>query len=611
MSASRSSVLERIDQLCGRYEDARLAGQRPHIDDYLRQVPEVERSEVLRELLRLERDYLQGDQRRRWQQGDRVLMQAYLEEAPSLRDYPELVFELVCGEVLLRAEMREKPQPADYLALVPTHQTQLHRFLVAWHLLPPETLQEPHKFIQPSIMDTTTSNSESDRWENMNLAVQATLSTRYELLGEVVRGGMGIVYRARHRSLDRYVAIKVMKPGASTKRFLREARLLAKINSPHVVTVHDFEVLSDNYPVIIMEWIEGTNLSDLIALQGGALSEEKVVAWMRHTCEGMLAAAKHGIIHRDLKPSNLLIDVHSSLKVADFGLARGLATPDELSQSGGVLGTPYYMAPEQADDPCSVDTRADIYSFGATFYHALTGKVPFAGATMFSILYKHKTEPLIPPQIHNPKLSENINKLLKRCLAKIPDDRFSSFSVVLDQLPPSSASSSQLTAPRLEVSVSPAECLAQSHLLQPYHNDNRVEVSNIVPSIIDLIPASHVDARHFFDAVLGMTDKADKNKQLRHFIQRCICALANLEIRDYEERKALHLDIAGAYAAVGDVILRDRHLNWACDNTIRQIITTSDSSRRAEYERQRDKLYEIIVRREAFQGCYVDREEQP
>jgi hypothetical protein len=141
MSTPRSSVLERIDQICDRYENARLAGQRPRIDDYLREVPEAERSALSHELLRLERAYLQSDQRRRWQRGERVLVQAYLEEMPWLRDYPELVFELVSGEVLLREERGEKPRPVDYLELVPTHQAHLRRLFVARRLLPPESLQ--------------------------------------------------------------------------------------------------------------------------------------------------------------------------------------------------------------------------------------------------------------------------------------------------------------------------------------------------------------------------------------------------------------------------------------------------------------------------------------
>src|SRR5262249_12554646 len=159
--------------------------------------------------------------------------------------------------------------------------------------------------------------------------------------------------------------------------------------------VHDFDVLQDGSPILVMEWVEGMDLRESIRAQREGLPEDKVLPWMRHTCEGMLAASEHGIIHRDLKPSNLLIDNRANLGVEDFGLARGPAGQVDLSRSALVMGTPLYMAPEQAEDPHGVDTRADIYSFGATFYHALTGKPPFEGETAFSVLYKHKTEPLI------------------------------------------------------------------------------------------------------------------------------------------------------------------------------------------------------------------------
>jgi O-acetyl-ADP-ribose deacetylase (regulator of RNase III) len=248
---------------------------------------------------------------------------------------------------------------------------------------------------------------------------------------------MGIVYRARHKTLNRQVAIKVMLPGSDTGRFLREAQLLAKIKSSYVVAVHDFDVLPSGCPMLVLEWVEGTNLHHLIKTRGEPLSEDKVLLWMQHTCEGMVAAAEQGIIHRDLKPSNLLIDSQECARVADFGLARGPTTLGDLSQFGQVMGTPFYMAPEQAEDPRGVDTRADIYSFGATFYHVLTGKPPFEGETAFAILYKHKTEPPISPRSLNPNLSERISDLLERCLAKAPLDRFLSFAEVLKHLRPS------------------------------------------------------------------------------------------------------------------------------------------------------------------------------
>ena len=142
-----------------------------------------------------------------------------------------------------------------------------------------------------------------------------------------------------------------------------------------------------------------------------------------------------------LKPSNILVDTRGQARVADFGLARGPEPTGHLSRTGEAMGTAHYMAPEQAEDPRSVETRANIYSFGATFYHALTGEPPFHGETMFSVLYKHKTEPLISPRARRPDLSERVNDLLERCLAKSPADRFQSFSELLRHLQPAAAAS--------------------------------------------------------------------------------------------------------------------------------------------------------------------------
>ncbi len=264
----------------------------------------------------------------------------------------------------------------------------------------------------------------------------AAFLARYELLGEVGRGGMGVVYRARHRALDMPVAIKVTLPGAPAERFLREAKLLARVKSPYVVAVHDYDVLSNGCPVLVMEWVEGSDLYRVMQAHSQLLPEDEVARWMRHTCEGMLAAGELGIVHRDLKPSNLLIDGRGNARVADFGLALGPVQLADLSQSSQLMGTPYYMAPEQAEDPRGVDVRTDVYSFGATFYHALTGRRPFEGETAFAVLFKHKTEPLVSPRSRRPGLSERMSGILERCLAKAPADRFPSFAEILRQLQP-------------------------------------------------------------------------------------------------------------------------------------------------------------------------------
>jgi eukaryotic-like serine/threonine-protein kinase len=195
-----------------------------------------------------------------------------------------------------------------------------------------------------------------------------------------------------------------------------------------------------------MDWVDGTDLHRLIRGQPGALPEDRVLPWMRQACEGMLAVHDQGIVHRNLKPSNILVDARGIARVADFGLARAPATLGELSQSGAIMGTPHYMAPEQAEDPRRVDARADVYGFGATFYHALTGRPPFVGETAFAVLYNAKAEPLTAPRAMNPELSERTAEVIERCLAKEPADRFPSFAEVLRHFGPGSTPGSPWAA---------------------------------------------------------------------------------------------------------------------------------------------------------------------
>jgi len=286
-------------------------------------------------------------------------------------------------------------------------------------------------------MDATIFDTQGFHWPGLTPAAQTALTSRYELLGEVGQGSMGVVYRARHKALDRLVALKVMLPGASAERFLREARILAQIRSPHVVSVHDCEMLPDGFPALAIEWMEGGTLQERLQRQNGPLPEHEVRRWMLHVAEGMYAAEEQGIIHRDLKPSNLLLDDQGRAGVADFGLARSDSTRKDLTLNNpGMMGTPYYMAPEQAEDPHVVDIRADVYSYGATFHHLLTGQPPFDGPSVFAVLFRHKTEPLIPPRTRNANLSQHTSEVLERCLAKAPNDRFQSFNELMRQLDP-------------------------------------------------------------------------------------------------------------------------------------------------------------------------------
>jgi len=200
-----------------------------------------------------------------------------------------------------------------------------------------------------------------------------------ELLGQ---GGMGAVYKARQKHLDRLVALKILPPQigqdpAFAERFTREARSLARLNHPRIVTVFEFGHTEDGLYYFIMEYIDGTDLRQVI--NAADLSPKEALAIVPQICEALQFAHEEGIVHRDIKPENILIDKKGRIKIADFGLARLLDQPAKdytLTQAGQRMGTPHYMAPEQIEHPGQVDHRADIYSLGVVFYEMLTGELP-------------------------------------------------------------------------------------------------------------------------------------------------------------------------------------------------------------------------------------------
>ena len=203
-----------------------------------------------------------------------------------------------------------------------------------------------------------------------------------EIVALLGQGGMGAVYKARQKQLDRLVALKILPPAvgpdpAFSERFTREARSLAKLNHPNIVTVYDFGHTDRGLYFFIMEFVEGTDLRHVIHAK--ELTPEQALAVVPQICDALQYAHEEGIVHRDVKPENILLDKKGRVKIADFGLARLLdraATALTLTQLGQRMGTPHYMAPEQVEHPHDVDHRADIYSLGVVFYEMLTGELP-------------------------------------------------------------------------------------------------------------------------------------------------------------------------------------------------------------------------------------------
>lgn len=251
------------------------------------------------------------------------------------------------------------------------------------------------------------------------------------------RGGMGEVYVARQISLNRQVALKVLRPDLLTKqnylrRFEAEATAVAKLNHPNIVHVYTLGS-TDNVRFIAMEYVQGTNLRDYLTKKG-ALDLPLAYSIMRQSAVAIGAAGEIGLVHRDIKPENILLTRKGQVKIADFGLCRDLdAEHLHLTQPGVTMGTPLYMSPEQAQGH-PTDHRSDLYSLGVTFYHMLTGQPPFKGETPFAVALKQIKEPPISMSVRRPEIPAELDRLVMRLMAKEPTDRYQSAAEMLRDL---------------------------------------------------------------------------------------------------------------------------------------------------------------------------------
>ncbi len=249
----------------------------------------------------------------------------------------------------------------------------------------------------------------------------------YELLDEVARGGMGVVYKARQKGLGRMVALKMVlgmhgDHDAVVKRFILEAQSAASLDHPNVVPIYDSGEI-DGKLFFTMALVEGPNLKAYIDSHGVPPPAE-ALALFAQIVAGVAHAHRQGIIHRDLKPANVLMDRDGRPRVTDFGLAKQTGSGSELTGTGQVMGTPAYMPPEQARDSKDVGPPADVYSLGAILYYLLTGRPPFVGETIPDLLIKVVTEDPDPPRTINPNVIPELEEICLACLSKSPADRY-------------------------------------------------------------------------------------------------------------------------------------------------------------------------------------------
>ncbi|MBT4694281.1 MAG: Hsp70 family protein, partial [Planctomycetaceae bacterium] len=251
----------------------------------------------------------------------------------------------------------------------------------------------------------------------------------YVLLGKIGAGGMGKVFKARHRRMDRIVALKVLPPNMmkhpeAVLRFRQEVKAAAQLFHPNIVTAFDAGEQSGVH-FLVMEFVEGQALSAIVK-EHGPFNLDKAMEYIQQASIGLQYAHERGMVHRDIKPSNLMLDVDGEVKLLDMGTARiGNQPEEDLTKSGVIMGTVNYMSPEQAKDPHAVDHRCDIYSLGCTFYYLLTGKALYDG-DMIQTLMAHANKPIPSVSAANPEIPTWVDTVLSHMLAKNPAQRYSS-----------------------------------------------------------------------------------------------------------------------------------------------------------------------------------------
>ncbi len=314
-----------------------------------------------------------------------------------------------------------------------------------------DTFIELLQKVQQAPGDQTTAHDGQTR-EQQPQTVPAPLAEhpRYEIVGLIGKGGMGDVYRARHRKMDRTVALKVInrelfRKSEAVDRFQREVKAAAQLSHPNIVTAHDADQAGD-YHFMVMEYVDGIDLSEIVK-QRGPLAVGDACDYIRQAALGLQHAHERGMVHRDVKPHNLMLTTTGDVKILDFGLASLApaiatdeaipATAGDLTVAGSLMGTPDFISPEQARDARQADIRSDIYSLGATLYFLLSGRAPFSEGSVLQKLKSHaEREPASLLALRD-DIPAELQDIVAKMMAKNPDERFQTPDAVataLDQI---------------------------------------------------------------------------------------------------------------------------------------------------------------------------------
>jgi WD40 repeat protein len=400
-------LARRIEAVCRRFEADWRAGKRPAIDDYLAEVPQEARAALRTELAALECELLQA-------QEAGSTLSVKVADAPNVRP-PAPV-------------MGEENTPVDEEAtLPPLADTDYPTVDVIRMGMMPVPRQDVTVNLGPSLAGQPDATA----------PYRIRYFGDYEIIREIARGGMGVVFQARQVSLNRPVALKMILAGqlandTDVKRFYTEAEAAANLDHPGIVPIYEVgEYERQHY--FSMGFVEGQSLSQRLA--EGPLSPRHAAELMVKVAEAIEYAHQRGVIHRDLKPANILLDHTGNPRVTDFGLAKKVEGGSELTGSGQIMGTPSYMPPEQAGGiRGTVGTVADVYAMGATLYALVTGRPPFQAATAMDTLLQVLNDEPVPPRRLNPAVERDLETICLKCLEKDPARRYGSAAEQADDL---------------------------------------------------------------------------------------------------------------------------------------------------------------------------------
>jgi serine/threonine protein kinase len=386
-------------------------GRRPDLRAFLAGVAAVTPTQLLA--------CVRIDLQQRWQAGERVPVEAYFRNYPALQEDRESALVLIYGEYLLREQLGEAPVAAEYLRRFPHHAEAL-RLQFELH----EALEEEDGSSCPGAAPVPTPGLPE--------------VPGYEILEVLGGGSTSVVYKAWQAGLRRVVALKVVRPdvraGSQERaRFRTEGEAVARVQHPNVVQIHDIGEWHGR-PYLVLEYVEGGSLA--ARLTEGALPVADAVPLVETLARAMHHVHQRGILHRDLNPANVLLAGDGTPKVTDFGLAKLLVGGVGLTQTGAVLGTPGYMAPEQADGRTrEVSPATDVHALGAILYHVLAGRPPYdEGAVLPTLLKVRSAE--MPPSVRafRPEVPSALEAVCLRCLNKRPADRYPTALAVAEEL---------------------------------------------------------------------------------------------------------------------------------------------------------------------------------